>query len=141
MDTATRQLIREGLEEAYRHKPIEGGRCAFCGSEQGPFAMHLVEFSQDEDAELPDGFMPMSASFGRLRGSLPVCIRCAPPCRRCAIPIATRWTKKMVAALDASYPDRLILFGNGFCDHIHVWSDLVAKFRKVSFPPSSPFRV
>ncbi len=99
--------------------------------------MHLAEFSQNADAPLIRGLVPMSSSRGRLRGSLPICVRCAPPCRKCTLPIATAWTKQMIILLNDFHRECSIRFGNGFCRHIHPLSDLRALLKKARLPMHS----
>ena len=132
--------MKAGLMDAYRHKPIEGGRCGFCSGTDGPFCLHVAEFSQSSDAVVIDGFVPMSQSRGRLRGSIPICIKCAPACTKCTLPIVTRWTVGMIEELKRTHGKLSISVGNGWCRHIHLSSWFISLFKgvRISQPKSSP---
>lgn len=137
MDEKLRLAMKAGLMDAYRHKRLDDGRCAFCASTKGPFSLHVAEFAQSSEAPLVDGFIRMSQSHGRLRGSIPICIECAPSCKKCKLPIVTRWTVAMVAELRRRHPALSINAGNGFCRHIHFGSLFRALFKSVRIAEST----
>src|SRR6266508_3528835 len=91
--------LRAGLIEDYKHKPMPDVNCALCGAPSLPLALHVLEFSHSDAVPTPLTFVPMSQSRGSTRGSVPVCLKCAPRCGTCALPVATPWTYRMGRAL------------------------------------------
>jgi hypothetical protein len=118
---ANPEAFRQGLEESYRHRVVEGERCALCRSLDVPLAMHVIEFAQPEDQPvLLETMIPMSRSRGSVRGSLGLCETCATPCERCQLPIARKNVLDFLVALDALRPnsrDYYFGLGNGVCEH------------------------
>jgi hypothetical protein len=118
---ANPEAFRQALEESYRHRSVEGERCALCRSLEVPLAMHVIEFAQPEDEPLLlETMIPMSRSRGSVRGSLGLCEICAPPCGRCQLPIVSKNVLDFLAKLDALRPnsrDYYFGLGNGVCEH------------------------
>jgi hypothetical protein len=121
--------IRAGLLDSYKHRMLEGdSRCAICGATGVPLALHLVEWAQPGGLPpiWPDVMIPMSRSNttgrGTLRGSFGFCSTCAPPCRRCALPIRTRGVREFAAVYEAAVAetgDFWVGAGVGECTHPH----------------------
>ncbi len=123
--------LRDLLAQDYKHKHVDDARCITCGRSDLPVALHVIEFYQPESAQLPPLFVPMSASRGTLRGSIPVCSACCPPCGTCLLPVVTPWIRRVVAALVAQHSGVGVSVGNGYCRHVHVMADLRSLFRPV----------
>lgn len=125
----SRNAIREALRESYLHRKAQDCACAICGGRDGELAFHVLEKSVKEGTELPGGFVPMSVSMGFVKGSFPVCSKCAPPCSSCKLPIDS----PVVLRYGVSVGARL---GVGYCrDHVHwryVLPALVSKLFKKS---------
>ena len=82
-----REKMRQGLLDSYKHRLEPNAHCALCGNTTHPLAFHILEGSLNEGIQFPKGFFPMSVSNGRIRGSFPICDCCAPPCKKCKLPI------------------------------------------------------
>lgn len=120
--------LRAGLLQSYRHRAVEGFPCSLCGRFERPLALHLVEWSQP--GEFPvlwrDLIIPMSQSdtTGELctRGSFGFCDECAPPCRKCGLPVRTKAIEDFRRERQGLVPDPstyLLLSGVGDCRHAH----------------------
>ena len=109
-----RSEIAQQLKKDYMHRDADDAHCAMCGASDKPLACHVIEKSVSEKNTLPDGFVPLSHSRGFYRGSFPLCLKCAPACKKCSLPILRKNTMLFAKKLDAT-------IGNGFChDHIHA---------------------
>ncbi len=84
-----REQLRQELLDSYKHRIEKDCACAICGKANVPLAFHMLEASFNEGDNLPESFVPMSASRGRIRGSYPICTSCAPACKKCQLPIPT----------------------------------------------------
>jgi hypothetical protein len=133
-----RDELRAGLAEAYKHRSVDGAACAACGRASVPLALHVVEFWHPDSVTTPASFVPMSRSRGIIRGGVPVCTICCPPCRKCGLPVVTPWTRRLVTALATQNQGTRILNGNGFCRHVHLFGDLRSLFRSVKLPATKP---
>lgn len=111
--------IRAQLIASYKPRLMPGTCCALCSAKGRLISMHLIEFYHDVSTPTPPAFIPMSESSGTRRGSVPVCVDCAPACSRCGLPVSTSWIKKMFAALQGSTPGVTLILGNGHCRHVH----------------------
>lgn len=123
--------IRKGLFEAYKHKKLEGFICIVCGAKNRKLALHVIEFYHSDSVATPKCFVQMSHSRGTLRGSVPICDKCCPPCSRCNLPIVTTYYKKIIKALSEKFSNISFSFGNGICKHIHIQNDILANFKSV----------
>jgi hypothetical protein len=130
--------IRKGLAESFKHRHVEGALCIACGQTNAPLALHLIEFHYSDNMETPSPLVAMSRSRGTTRGGVPLCSACCHPCAECGLPIATPWTKKLLAALTTKYPDITFVIGNGYCRHIHVLHDFKSLFRSVKLISGAP---
>jgi hypothetical protein len=124
-----RDVIRSSLIESFKHRlPNAETACAACGVRNNPLAFHVYQYAQPKDAPFLDGFVPMSASGETLRGTFPLCEKCAPPCRWCGLPTMTNQVRVLFKAVTARLPDPdeyVLLYGNGRCtEHIHILQDL-----------------
>jgi hypothetical protein len=118
---ANPEAFRQALEESYRHRLVEGARCALCGSRRVPLAMHVIEFAQPDDQPLLlETMIPMSRSRGSIRGSLGLCDTCAPPCEQCQLPVISKNVLDLLVRLEAlrsNSRDYYFGLGNGVCEH------------------------
>lgn len=118
-----RDGIREGLLQSFKPRLAEDTRCSICGKQGLPLAFHAVEYYQDDREPLPDGFVPMSQSsygnFGTIRGSFPVCVKCAPPCALCGLPRYSDSLVKFLRGLESRFNEK-VHWGNGLCEHFHI---------------------
>ena len=124
--------LRAGLIEAYKPKPVEGATCVTCGATNAPVSLHMLEFNQPEAMPVSTLLVPMSKSYGTLRGSVPICTACAPTCDQCGLPISTPWVARIGQALQLKIKGIKIERGNGVCRHIHPILDLLSLTKKVS---------
>lgn len=122
-----RAAIRESLLQSYKHRIEDGCKCAICGATDTPLAFHVLEKSIKEGELAPTGFVPMSASMGYVRGSFPLCKKCAPPCSSCKLPIDSPVARRFGQSVQAK-------LGVGHCrEHIHwkyVLGALISKIFK-----------
>ena len=118
--------IRSGLIGSYRHKNSEGGSCAICRETHLPLANHAVEAYLEDDQKIPEGFVLFSvaSSWSRARGGFPVCTSCAPPCKKCGLPIRTEKVLKFAHENDATH-------GEGYCRHIQFGQFLTVLFKRL----------
>ena len=110
-----RASMRERLIKSYKHRIAEGCSCVICDASDRPLAFHVLEKYLYDGEPAPAGFVPMGdiASMGAVKGSFPVCTKCAPPCPICKLPIDTR----EVLHFGQSVQARLAV---GYCrEHIH----------------------
>lgn len=119
-----REDLRQGLIASYKHRPADRASCALCGDRSRPLAFHILEASFNEGSSTPSGFVPMSASMGRLRGSFPICSKCAPPCKKCGLPIPTEKVLELGYKLKTST-------GNGTCQDIQFGLFVTAIFKRL----------
>ena len=139
-----KENIRKGLIDSYRHRITEGHSCAICRDSQLPLANHALEAYLEDDQKIPEGFVLFSAasSWSRARGSYPVCTSCAPPCKKCGLPITTEKVLKFAHENDATH-------GQGYCQHMQFGQFLTMLFKrlfrlgrfssaKTDVPPTTP---
>lgn len=125
------EALREGLIQSYKPKAITDVWCAICGAERRPLSLHVLEYYCDSRIPTPPSFVPMSQSGGTSRGSIPVCTSCAAPCRKCGLPIATPWHRKLVTLFQSGTPGVTVRTGQGYCRHAHPLSDFLSVFKPV----------
>lgn len=123
--------IRNQLIASYKPRSMPGTSCALCSAKGRLISMHLIEFYHDASTPTPPAFVPMSESGGTRRGSVPVCVGCAPACTRCGLPVSTNWIGKMCAMLQASTPRVTLTPGNGYCRHLHPVLNMLSWTRPV----------
>lgn len=127
-----RQGVAEELNKAFMHRPEKDAMCVACGATGKTYGMHVIEYYHDERSKAPSYLIPTSNSRETTRGVVPLCHDCCPPCRKCGLPIATAWVKKLVTRLTQVAPEVSFRIGNGYCtQHLHVWNDVRALFRPV----------
>ena len=119
-----REGLRQCLLDSYKHRTEKGCACAICGKVNVLLAFHVLEASFNEGDNLPQSFVPMSASRGRIRGSYPVCTSCAPVCKKCQLPIPTEKVMGLGHKLHART-------GNGVCQHIQMGLLFSAIFKRL----------
>lgn len=114
-----RSTFSQMLKEDYKHHDHDDLYCGICGKKGGKLALHVIEYTQDQYEPFPKYFVPMSASFGRVRGCFPVCDKCCPPCKKCNLPRYTEninnFIKKKNKELKGNYT---LMEGCGVCQHI-----------------------
>ena len=105
------EAARKSREKAaHVHRDSNGYACAMCHDETRPLAFTILTRSYAEEAGFDAGFVPLSAARGRIVGCFPLCTDCAPSCRTCEHPIATR---EVIAFGESRHAD----FGTGMCQH------------------------
>lgn len=128
-----RESMANMLHDSYIHKQHDDLYCAVCGKKGGKLALHVIEYSQDQYKPLPQYFVPMSASRGIIRGSFAVCDECAPPCKRCKLPIYTdKITNFFNEKSKELQGNGSLRCGNGICQHIQ-WGSLFKSLIKKIF--------
>jgi hypothetical protein len=125
--------IRSALIKSYRPRNESGVSCACCSRQGVLLSFHAIEYYQDEALPLPKSFVPMSQSRGSIRGSFPICIICAPPCRKCGLPKDTETLLEFYDALDKSDIPGQIVGGNGRCKHLHASLFLHALIKRIFY--------
>jgi hypothetical protein len=123
--------LREQLIASYRPRHMPDTRCGLCSAAERPMSMHILEFYHDATIPTPSRFVAMSESRGTRRGSVPVCLSCAPACSKCGLPVPTSWIKKIFDVLQASTPRISLTFGNGYCRHAHPLLFLLSRIKPV----------
>jgi tetratricopeptide (TPR) repeat protein len=123
------ESIRKGLIESYKHKIIPRVQCVVCGRKDAPLSLHVIEYYHSETMRTPSSLVAMSQSRGAIRGGVPICDTCCPPCEKCALPIATPWIKKIITELSKHFGGISFVVGNGCCQHIHVLRDFKSIFK------------
>lgn len=124
--------LRAGLIEAYKPRLVEGVTCVTCGATNAPVSLHMLEFNQPEAMPVSTLLVPMSKSYGTLRGSVPICTACAPICDQCGLPISTPWVSRIGQAIQLKIKGIKIERGNGVCRHVHPILDLLSLTKTVS---------
>ena len=125
VDTSVPGGRRAGLLDSYEY--IRNVRCVLCGQAGVPVSLRVIEYSHATTAEAPDSFVQQWHSGGKVCGSVPVCIACAPPCRKCSLPITTRWTVRMFRALQGRYAGITFALATGLCRaHVHLLQDIAS---------------
>lgn len=122
--SSLKDQLRQGLLDSYKHRIDKDCSCAICGKTKVPLAFHVLEAEFNEGVTLSRGFVPMSASRGRIRGSYPLCDSCAPPCRKCNLPIPTERVLDYGHNIGASN-------GNGICQHIKFGQFFLAITKRI----------
>lgn len=128
------EQLREQLTVAYKPKAMPDVRCALCPAQGRLIALHVIEFYHDASAATPAAFVPMSETRGTRRGSVPVCVDCAPACSTCGLPIATSWARRMSDLLQAAFGGITFRLGNGYCRHSHPILALLSRGKRVHLP-------
>jgi len=131
--------LREQLIASYKPRSMPGTSCALCAAKGPLISMHLMKFYHDASTPTPPAFVPMSESGGTRRGSVPVCVDCAPACSRCGLPVSTSWIKKMCAMLQASTLGITFSLGNGHCRHVHPVLNMRSWTKPVRLPKVGSF--
>lgn len=115
-----REDIAKSLHESFKHKYSDELICAICGKTKTKFAMNVIQYAQKIDKPLPEGFVPVSSSFGSIRGCFPVCDSCAPPCKSCGLPLPTKKVRTFYRAKKNELTgDVSVNYGNGICRDFH----------------------
>jgi hypothetical protein len=116
--------LNQMLDESYKHRNAENCVCSLCGKSDGLMAFDVMRDSFKIGEELPQDFVPTSLSNGYIRGSYPVCISCAPSCKKCGLPKLSDKILEFCHKRDAS-------IGRGVCNHLQVRLVFVAIFKKM----------
>lgn len=114
MDQNVREKIRQALLESYKHREGNGDSCAICGSSKDKLAYHVIEVDQ---AGVVNGSGMLA------HGSLPVCVQCAPPCKKCGLPILTKKVRIFLKNVKGNDQAGDIHAGLGIChEHFHPFA-------------------
>lgn len=101
MDPKLRQQMGEMLHEEFKHHTLAGLVCAKCGAENRPLATHVATSLEGNPGLDPRAWVPQRTSYAPDRGGLALCDKCAPPCRKCQLPVVegaiARWLKGIPA--------------------------------------------
>ncbi|SEJ86441.1 hypothetical protein SAMN05216201_12312 [Pseudomonas linyingensis] len=100
--------IAHDPKNALKHQVSDGCACAMCGATDRPLAFHVLERDYPKDDVAAQGFLVLSMTVDALRGSFPLCDRCAPACPKCGLPVET----EQVLAFQNSVGAKL---GKGVC--------------------------
>jgi hypothetical protein len=70
--------------------------------------------------KVPDGGVAMAVRPDSVHGSFPICVRCAPPCSQCGVPVPTECVMEFLKTAKTTEVGDYIGPGNGMCgDHIY----------------------
>ena len=110
MNTDWRQAIRDGLLASYKHREAPGIKCAICGAEHSKYAFNVITYAQ-------------STPNGHIDGSFPICEKCAPPCKKCGLPVATKPVIQFYKRLKDQEAETIsIHWGTGICTkHMRIF--------------------
>ncbi len=129
-----RAQLRAGLIDSFKPKRIEGAVCLLCGSGRDEVSMQLIKVAMAANLPHPKRFLEAAPGPGYVKGSFPICIKCAHPCRKCGIAIRSKEVVQALAFLqDAAWPEVSVTAGNGYCQHIHLVNDLLPRKRQQPF--------
>lgn len=111
------------FKSSYVHQEIDDAACAICGRADRKLAIHVIRYVHTGSGAWPSGFIAQSAGVAGVHGGLPICDRCAPPCWRCRLPIATSEVRKAFEQLVGRYhtEENLVTWGEGRCPHRHIF--------------------
>lgn len=104
-----RRELGSALRKEFEHHEPNGGVCAKCGAEDRPLAVHICTFLNGNPGVNPRSWVPQATSYAPDRGSIALCNKCAPPCRKCQQPILAGATKKWLMSQPGFTP------ANGYC--------------------------
>jgi len=111
MDSDLFVKLRNALREDAKHRVSSDTTCGICGSKNSRFAFHVIETS----------FVLYDPRPGFGSGSIPVCELCAPPCKKCGLPIVTKKVMNYIKQNQPTSPEVSLRLGNGVCtEHIHI---------------------
>jgi len=110
MNSNFRQTLRDSLIQSYKHRESPGTICAICGTKDSRYAFHVIEYSE-------------YAAGNHMDGSYAICEKCAPPCKKCGLPIQTKivieFYKQQTSQNQQSHH---LHWGVGVCDkHIRIF--------------------
>ncbi len=110
MNSNIRQALRNALLESYKHKAAPGTKCVICGIENSKYAFHVIEFAQYSQG-------------GHVDGSYPICEKCAPPCKKCSLPVQSKLVIQFFKKLQGQNSESVsIHWGVGVCsEHISLF--------------------
>lgn len=115
MDENLRQQLGNALREEFKHRPREGKVCAKCGAEGRPLAANVAVFLDGNPGLDARSWVPQSVSYAPARGGIAVCDRCAPPCKKCQLPVLEGACAKWLKSIPGFKP------ANGFCtEHMRI---------------------
>ena len=118
------KTLRQATLSISKHSVIEGSSCAKCG-ENRPIALYAIRCVHGLNVRSPEGFMRItSLDKTVINGAFPLCDRCAPPCKKCGLPVMTKSAISFFQLLVHSYSsdNYKISLNHGRCPHFHLWS-------------------
>ncbi len=116
-----RLALVKSLKESFLHRYVEDIPCAICGRLDLKLATHVIQYAQPQNKSLPTGFLPMSASGGTIRDCFPICEKCAPPYKKCGLPLPTRKVKDFLKTKRVELSgDIALYYGNGVCREFNL---------------------
>lgn len=127
--------LKAGLSDAYKPRQVENASCAICGNTTGPFSLHLIEYDVQGPESVETG-VPMSRrqrgkTTENTRGSLPICTKCAPACKKCGLPLPTEKVLDYLESLKRGSDSRSIRAGLGYCQDFHFGFLLQALWKRI----------
>lgn len=115
MDSKLLQQLGDGLREEFKHHIRAGMACAKCGAQDRPLAAHVGVFINGNPGINQRSWVPQATSYAPARGGPTICDRCAPPCKKCQLPILQGATVKWLKSFPGFRP------ANGFCkEHVRI---------------------
>jgi hypothetical protein len=101
------------------YKVVPGEKCSVCGRDDRPVAYRIIEYGSCDPA--PVTHIPIMGVHG---GYFPMCEDCAPPCRKCGLPVRNATAKKYFRHIckvrRVDHPTVIrepIQWGSGICQH------------------------
>lgn len=115
MNESIRKQLGDALRAEFKHCLRKGLVCAKCGTEGRPLAAHVAVFLNGNPGVDSRSWVPQSVSYAPARGGIAVCDLCAPPCKKCELPVLEGKIAKWLTGLPGFTP------ANGHCtEHMRI---------------------
>ena len=105
------------------YETIPGAKCSVCEQRDKALAHRIIEYARS-NPPAPIAHIPIMATSS---GHFPICRDCAPPCRKCGLPIQNgkikRYFKHICRVWWVDHPGAAIpiQWGSGICQHTHIF--------------------
>lgn len=125
-----RDTIKKMAEDSEKFLPVPECHCISCGRAIDRAALNLIWYYDEPDAKpLPGGIAKPIGRGSMTLVQFPICETCAPPCKKCDLPIRTRAVRQ--ASQRVSRQLGRDVRGMPGCRHIHLpGSSLIAGIRR-----------
>lgn len=126
-----RKAMKQMAEDSQKFMPIPEGTCISCGRRINRAALNLIWHYGEPGARPIQGGIAKPISQGSLTIiQFPVCDECAPPCRKCDLPIKTKAVREAAKKVSRQLGRRVSGFPG--CRHTQLpGSSLLSKARRI----------